>query len=105
MKVLFIGGTGLISSACAELAIQRGHELLILNRAMSAKHGAPQGATLLTADVHAGPAGLSRLLNGYHFDAVVDFIGFSVQDIERDLNVFDGKTEQFVFMSSASAYQ
>ncbi|HCK66162.1 MAG TPA: NAD-dependent dehydratase, partial [Anaerolineae bacterium] len=52
MKFLFIGGTGLISSACSELAIQRGHELFLLNRSASKKYPAPQGATVLQADIY-----------------------------------------------------
>ncbi len=105
MKILFIGGTGLISSACSELAVARGHELFILNRSASTKYPVPQGATLLIGDVHADGSHLSELLSGYRFDAVVDWIAFTLQDIERDLQLFRGKTDQFVFISSASAYQ
>ena len=64
MKLLFIGGTGLISSACSELAVQRGHELFLLNRSTSTKYPTPQGATVLQADVHADTAHLSALLAG-----------------------------------------
>jgi nucleoside-diphosphate-sugar epimerase len=105
MKLLFIGGTGLISSACSELAIERGHELFLLNRSASKKYSAPQHATVLQADVHADTAHLSALLAGQRFDAVVDFIAFSTQDVERDISLFRDKTDQFVFISSASAYQ
>jgi len=105
MKILFIGGTGLISSACSELAVARGHELFILNRSASTKYPAPQGATLLTGDIHAESSHLSRLLAAHRFDAVVDFIAFTAQDIQRDIQLFRGKTDQFVFISSASAYQ
>lgn len=105
MKLLFIGGTGLISSACSELAVQRGHELFLLNRSSSAKYPAPKHATTLQADIHADSSPLSALLAGHRFDAVVDFIAFSPQDIERDISLFRGKTDQFVFISSASAYQ
>ena len=105
MKILFIGGTGLISSACSELVVARGHELFILNRSASTKYPVPRGATLLTGDVHAGGSHLSGLLSGHRFDAVVDWIAFTPQDIERDLQLFRGKTDQFVFISSASAYQ
>ncbi|MEK6752660.1 MAG: SDR family oxidoreductase [Chloroflexota bacterium] len=105
MKLLFIGGTGLISSACSELAVQRGHELFLLNRSSSAKYPAPKTATTLQADIHADSSPLSPLLAGHRFDAVVDFIAFSPQDIERDLSLFRDKTDQFVFISSASAYQ
>lgn len=105
MKLLFIGGTGLISSACSELAAQRGHELFLLNRSSSAKYPAPKHATVLQADIHADTSHLSALLAGHRFDAVIDFIAFSPQDIERDISLFQEKTDQFVFISSASAYQ
>ncbi len=105
MKLLFIGGTGIISSACSELAVERGHELFLLNRSLSKKFPPPEGATVLQADVHADSARLSTLLAGHRFDAVVDFVAFSPHDIERDLSLFREKTDQFVFISSASAYQ
>ncbi|HET9587992.1 MAG TPA: SDR family oxidoreductase [Anaerolineales bacterium] len=105
MKILFIGGTGLISSACSEFALQRGHELFILNRAASAEYPLPEGATLLKGDIHADEAQLASLVSGHRFDAVVDYIAYTVDDIERDLRLFRDKTGQFVFISSASAYQ
>jgi nucleoside-diphosphate-sugar epimerase len=105
MKILFVGGTGLISSACSELAVQRGHELFILNRSASTMYPLPEGATLLQGDIHADEAQLASLVSGHRFDAVVDYIAFSVDDIERDLRLFRDGTDQFVFISSASAYQ
>ena len=105
MKVLFIGGTGLISSACSELALQRGVELFILNRSQSGKYPLPKGARLLRGDVHGNTAELASLLAGQEFDAVVDWIAITPEDIERDLQLFSGRTAQFVFISSASAYQ
>jgi nucleoside-diphosphate-sugar epimerase len=105
MRVLFIGGTGIISSACAELAISRGYELFVLNRSTSTKYPFPEGATLLKGDIHTDEAHLASLVAGHHFDAVVDYIAFAPNDIERDLRIFRGKTDQFVFISSASAYQ
>ncbi|HJS20754.1 MAG TPA: NAD-dependent epimerase/dehydratase family protein [Anaerolineales bacterium] len=105
MKLLFIGGTGLISSACSELAITRGHELFLLNRSASAKHPVPDVAVLLQADVYADEAALAALLAGHRFDAVADFIAYTPEDIERDLRLFRGRTDQFLFISSASAYQ
>lgn len=105
MKLLFIGGTGLISSACSDLAVKRGHELFLLNRSTSGKYHAPKGSMTLQADVHADSTHLSALLAGQRFDAVVDFIAFTPEDIERDLALFRNRTGQFVFISSASAYQ
>ncbi len=105
MKILFIGGTGLISSACSELAVQRGLDVTILNRSTSTRYPLPAGARPLTADIHGDEQRLANLLGGEQFDAVVDWIAFTPADIERDVRLFAGKTGQFVFISSASAYQ
>jgi nucleoside-diphosphate-sugar epimerase len=105
MKVLFIGGTGLISSACSDLALERGMELFILNRSRSNKYPVPSGAQLLTGDVYGDESKIRELLSGHRFDVVVDWIAFTPADIERDLRLFGGKVGQFVFISSASAYQ
>jgi nucleoside-diphosphate-sugar epimerase len=105
MKILFIGGTGLISSACSELACQRGMDLTILNRSLTHKYSIPDGARVLTGDVRTDTDGLAEQLRGQHFDVVVDWIAFRPEDIERDLRLFRGQTGQFVFISSASAYQ
>jgi len=105
MKILFIGGTGLISSACSELALQRDIDLYILNRGVSTKYPFLAGAKHLTGDVRVDEAGVVSLLEDHHFDVVVDWIAFTPADIERDLRLFSGKTDQFVFISSASAYQ
>jgi len=105
MKILFIGGTGVLSSACVELAIARGHELFVLNRSVTTQYPLPAGVTLLRGDVHADEVHLASLVADHRFDAVVDYIAFSPHDIERDLRLFSGKTNQFMFISSASAYQ
>ena len=105
MKILFIGGTGIISSACSNLAIARGHELFLVNRSISKKLPVPGGATVLQADVYTEEARLAELLADHYFDAVVDYLAYHPNDIERDLRLFRGRTDQFVFISSASAYQ
>jgi nucleoside-diphosphate-sugar epimerase len=105
MKILFIGGTGLISSACSELALERGMELFLLNRGNSTKHPLPEGAQLLVGDVYRDESGVVALLEGHRFDVVVDWIAFTPDDIERDLRLFGEVTDQFIFISSASAYQ
>jgi nucleoside-diphosphate-sugar epimerase len=105
MRVLFIGGTGLISSACSDRALEQGIELWVLNRAASGRYPVPQGARLLTGDVHGEERDLARLLDGTAFDAVVDWIAYTPDDVERDIRLFAGRTGQFVFISSASAYQ
>ena len=105
MKLLFIGGTGIISSACSDLAVARGHELFLVNRSHSTKVPPPESATIFQTDIYRDEARLAKLLDGHHFDAVVDYLAFTVDDIERDLRLFREKTDQFVFISSASAYQ
>ncbi len=105
MNILFIGGTGLISSACSELVIQRGYNLTLLNRASSTKYTPPSGAELLVADVRADPMALQNALKDKKFDVVVDWIAYSLDDVERDLRLFSGKIGQFIFISSASVYQ
>lgn len=105
MRLLFIGGTGLISSACVELALQKGMDVTLLNRAASTKYSTPPGARLLTGDMYADPARLAGLLHGERFDAVIDFIAYTPSDIQRGIDLFGGKTGQYVFISSASAYQ
>jgi nucleoside-diphosphate-sugar epimerase len=102
MKVLFIGGTGIISSACTRLAVDRGLDLFLLNRGGNPDRA--RGATTLVAD-RWDEAATERALAGHRFDAVVDWIAYSVDNIERDLRTFAGRTDQFVFISSASAYQ
>ena len=101
MKVLFVGGTGLISSACTRLTVERGVDLFLLNR--GGKPDLAGGATVLVAD-HHNEAAVERALAGHRFDAVVDWIAFTPEDIERDLRLFRDRTDQFVFVSSASAY-
>jgi nucleoside-diphosphate-sugar epimerase len=103
MKVLFIGGTGIISSACARLALERGFELYLLNRGQSTRP-VPENARLLQGDIRQ-PDQVARLIANQTFDAVVDWVAFTPQHIETDLNLLRGKTGQYIFISSASAYQ
>ncbi|HUI57536.1 MAG TPA: SDR family oxidoreductase [Bryobacteraceae bacterium] len=103
MRVLFIGGTGIISTACTRLAAERGIDLTLLTRG---RHAAdlPAGVKTLTADIDdAASAALS--LRDASFDAVVDWVAYTPEHIERDLALFRGRTRQFIFISSASAYQ
>lgn len=103
MKVLFIGGTGIISSACAQLAVERGTELYLLNRGQS-KRPPPAGAILLHGDIRDRDSA-GRALGSRHFDVVVNWIAFTPEHIETDLSLFHGRTHQYIFISSASAYQ
>ena len=103
MKVLFIGGTGVISSACTRLAVERGIDLTLLNRGYRAAH-LPETVTTLTADIDDAAA-VSSALAARTFDAVVNWIAFEPGHIERDIRLFRGRTRQYIFISSASAYQ
>ena len=103
LKILFIGGTGLISSACSPLAIEKGLDLYLLNRG-KAPRAVPEGATVLHGDIR-DPASVKAALGDRTFDAVVDWIAFTPEHIETDLELFRGRTRQYVFISSASAYQ
>jgi nucleoside-diphosphate-sugar epimerase len=103
MRVLFIGGTGIISTACSQLAVERGIDLTLLTRGQHAST-LPSGVTTLTVDMDDASAAANALKNE-SFDAVVDWIAFTPAHIERDLTLFRGRTRQYVFISSASAYQ
>ncbi len=103
MKVLFIGGTGVISSACSRLAVERGLELYLLNRGHSSRPP-PDGAQVLRGDVR-DEASASAALGDHTFDAVVDWVAFKPEHVETDLRLFRDRTRQYVFISSASAYQ
>ncbi len=100
MKILFLGGTGIISTACTELAVARGLDVTVLNRS---RRAAVAGARQLTADL-AAPGGVAALSDG-RWDAVVDFLAFDPAAIEQRLALFRGRVGQYVFISSASAYQ
>jgi nucleoside-diphosphate-sugar epimerase len=104
VKILFIGGTGLISSACSELAVRRGHALTLLNRGTTAHTPPPAGTEVLHADVR-DRAAVEKVLGGRSFDAVVNWIAFDDAHVEQDLAVFGGRCGQYVFISSASAYE
>ena len=103
MKVLFIGGSGIISSACSRLATERGIDLYLLNRGTSAR-AVPEGAHVLKGDVR-DRASLLAALGDHTFDAVVNWVAFTPEHVQADIDVFSGRTRQYVFISSASAYQ
>ncbi len=103
MKVLFIGGTGLISQAASRLAVTRGIDLYLLNRGNNPSF-IPDGAQSIPADIRK-PDQLHRALKGHSFDAVVDWIGFTPEHIRLDIDIFKDRTDQYIFISSASAYQ
>jgi nucleoside-diphosphate-sugar epimerase len=103
MKVLFIGGTGTISSACSQLAIERGVDLTLFNRGET-ERPIPAEARVLHGDIRDHTS-VERALGDATFDAVVDWIAFTPDQVESDIELFRGRTGQYVFISSASAYQ
>ena len=103
-KVLFIGGSGIISSACSQRAVELGIELHVLNRGATQLRPLPPEARLRTADVR-DPASVKEALGDDEFDAVVDWVAFTTDHVQADIDLFRGRTGQYVFISSASAYQ
>jgi nucleoside-diphosphate-sugar epimerase len=106
LKVLFIGGTGVISSACVREALGGGHdiELFVLNRGQSATRALPPGVRELRGDAR-DPASVRKALGDLDFDSVVDFVAFTPGHVRADLDLIRGRTAQYVFISTASAYQ
>jgi len=103
MKALFIGGTGTISTEISRLCVKRGWELTLLNRGNSLQR-VPKGARVIRADIHDEEAARAAI-GDECFDVVADFIAFGTEDVRRDIRLFSGKTKQYFFISSASAYQ
>lgn len=103
MKVLFIGGTGLISEAVSKLAISRGIELYLFNRG-NREGFVPEGAHVIKGDIR-NPLDAAAALENEQFDVVVDWIAFTPEHVSVDIELFRGKTKQYIFISSASAYQ
>ena len=104
MRVLFIGGTGIISSACSELAIKKGIELYHLNRGKSQSIRTISGVKQIIADIRNFEE-TKHALKGYTFDTVVDWISFVPEHIEQNIVLFKDITKQYIFISSASIYQ
>jgi nucleoside-diphosphate-sugar epimerase len=105
MRVLFIGGSGIISSACTNLAIEQGVDLYHLNRGNSSKtRPVPAKVKQLRVDVRNTEQAI-EIIGDLSFDAVVDWISFVPEHIENNFKILKDKVKQYVFISSASAYQ
>lgn len=102
MKALFIGGTGVISTSISRLLVSQGWDLTLLNRGNRAND--VPGAKQLILDVN-DEAAVAKAIEHEHYDTVCDFIAFVPAQAERDVRLFKGRTDQFMFISSASAYQ
>lgn len=104
MKILFIGGTGTISTAISKKLLAEGHDLYLVNRGnRNDMFGECDNFHSIICDVN-DEAALKKAVEGMTFDSVCDFIGFTVDQVERDYRVFDGITRQYMYISSASAY-
>ena len=104
MKVLFIGGTGVISSACSDLAVERGMEVYHLNRAKTASTRNIKEVNTFCVDIR-NISETSDAIRNHHFDVVVDFLAYEPMHIQNAIALFTGKTKQYIFISTASAYQ
>jgi nucleoside-diphosphate-sugar epimerase len=103
MKALFIGGTGIISTAVSQLAVERGWELTLLNRGTD-NRWVPEGAEIVHADIRNYEEA-ERALRGRSFDIVADWVGFVPEHVEADIRLLAGRTAQFMYISSATVYQ
>ncbi len=103
-RVLFVGGSGVISTACVRLAVDRGHAVTVLNRGCSSVRALPADVETLHADATDGSA-VDAILGIREFDVVAQFRAFTADHVVADIARFSGRTGQYVFISSASAYQ
>ncbi len=101
MKALFIGGTGTISTDVVALAQSKGWEITLLNRGTKQ---IPEGLHSIVADIHDEEA-VAAAIGEERYDVVAQFIAYTAEDVKRDIRLFRNKTKQYIFISSASAYQ
>lgn len=104
MKALFIGGTGLISTAVSALALERGWELTLFNRGQNKKNALPEGAKVVTIDINDEDA-VKKEMEGKYFDVIVEWIAFKPERVEKDVELFNGKCGQYILISSCAAYE
>ena len=104
LSILFIGGTGVISSGCAPRAVAAGHDLTVLNRGSTSIRPVPEAVEVLKADIRDG-ASVRAAIGDRDFDVVVNFVAYTPEQVQSDVDLFTGRTGQYVFISSASAYQ
>ncbi len=104
MSVLFVGGSGIISTECVRRSLEVGHEVTVLNRGRSLLRQVPAGAEVLVGDIR-DPSGAGAALAGRDFDVVCQFVAFTPDQVAADVERFGGRVRQYVFVSSASAYQ
>lgn len=103
-KLLIIGGNGIISSSVSRLAVERGFEVTLLNRGLSTTRPPVDGAEVITGDAD-DPASIASAVGSREFDVVANFRSFLPTQVEADVALFGGRTGQYIYISSASAYQ
>ena len=104
LDILFLGGTGIISTASVRLAVERGHRVTVLNRGRTSSRPVPDEVETLVGDV-SDPSSVDEAVRGRSFDVVAQFRAFTTDTVQGDIDRFAGRTGQYVFISSASAYQ
>ncbi|MGJ3244281.1 MAG: NAD-dependent epimerase/dehydratase family protein [Opitutales bacterium] len=104
MKALFIGGTGTLSASTVETALRQGFTVSVLNRGQTDKWPLPESVERITGDIRQDPDAVAATLGDRSFDVVLDFVAFTPEDVEQDIRLFAGRCGQFIFISSASAY-
>jgi len=107
LRILVLGGTGVISTAVVRRAAELGHQVTVLNRGRNragAIHEPPQGVRSLVADLR-DPSSVLAAIGTEEFDVVASFLAFVPDHVRQDLELFAGRSGQYVFISSASAYQ
>lgn len=102
-RVLYIGGTGTISAACVRRSLERGDEVTVLNRGTS-RRPLPEGVREVVADIRDA-ASVREAVGSAEYDVVSDFLSFTPHHVATALDLFEGRTSQYVFVSSASAYE
>lgn len=103
MKILIIGGTGVISTDVVKRFVSQGSEVAVINR--GSRTGAlPEGVESIVADIN-DEAAVGQAIQGRHFDVVADFIAYLPSDVSRDIRLFSGRTEQYIFVSTEAVYQ
>lgn len=102
-RVLFIGGTGIISASCVADAVAAGHDVTVLNRG-SGRRPLPEGVSEITGDVRDRDS-LHAAVGDAEYDVVAEFLAFTPDHVSLDVDLFEGRTGQYIFISSASAYQ
>ena len=102
-SILYIGGTGTISAACVRRSVALGHDVAVLNRG-GGRRPLPDGVREIRADVR-DTAAVREAVGRAEFDVVAEFLAFTPEHVAADLELFEGRTGQYVFISSASAYE